>query len=320
MVASKVFRTSIRVALFILGLVLLGGISYYVANVSLKQNQQIASEAAAGVAQVSLEPKTSLITANTVLKLRVSTDKPVGFVAVELGFDPTLMSLSKELTLHTTQLSEVIMLSTMAEANASGLIRVVVAVKPQTVGAAPGGTFDLLTLSFSSKTTQPNKQSAVSIQTASTQLVDLTATPFALTLQPATVLFNTSATPTLVPTIVSTISPSITPTRAVNTPTPVPTIVRVPTATPIPTLMPSVTRIPTLPGIPTGTASPTILPTTVGLKRGDLDTNGVVDQRDVVLLLEAYLSPASVLPAADLNGDGRINALDYALILDLRFL
>lgn len=298
-------RTSIGVALLVVGLGLMGGLAYYLANVSLKNDQQVKIEAAAGVAEVSVEPNSSLITTNTLLKLWVTTDKPVGFVAVELSFDKTLMGLSKEITLNSTALNEVIAVSTMTEANASGVIRAVVAVKPQTAASAPGGKFNLLTLSFSSKTTLPNQQSAVTFVGNGTQLVDMTATPFTQTLKPATVLFNT--------TIASTVT--------VVSPTPTPTAIPVPTVTVVPVIstIPTITRMPTSPATPTSTTAPTRVPTTVGIKPGDLDENGTVDQRDVAILLEVYFLPASALPAADLNGDGKINALDYATILDLRF-
>lgn len=43
---------------------------------------------------------------------------------------------------------------------------------------------------------------------------------------------------------------------------------------------------------------------------GDLNGDGVVDSRDVALLTQRLNNPASALPAADLDGDGQITALD----------
>lgn len=126
-----------------------------------------------------------------------------------------------------------------------------------------------------------------------------------------------AATPT--PTQIATPTPTKTPTPTQGATTPTPT------KTPTPTLgagTPSPTRTPT-PTLGAGTPSPTQqtaspTPTTPPSdKQGDLNQDRVVNQSDVDLLIQVYGMGSTVKPKADLNSDGRINAIDYARILDL---
>lgn len=114
-----------------------------------------------------------------------------------------------------------------------------------------------------------------------------------------------------------------TPTRSPSpTAAPSPTSAPSPTVTPTinPSISPSPTAVPTLnPSLsPTPTTNPSLSPTPTGSsKRGDLDGNDSVTIEDVNMLLNVYGRSVTLLPAADLNGDGKIDAIDYAIITDL---
>lgn len=110
---------------------------------------------------------------------------------------------------------------------------------------------------------------------------------------------------------------ALSPTQAPS-PTVSPTTVLSPTINP--SISPSPTRVPTLnPSLsPSPTTNPSLSPTPTGSsKRGDFDGNGSVTIEDVNMLLNVYGRSVTLLPAADLNGDGKIDAIDYAIITDL---
>lgn len=115
--------------------------------------------------------------------------------------------------------------------------------------------------------------------------------------------------------------PSATP---IPTLTPSPTTIPLPTATRVPTAPPTTTRAPTtaptiLPTLrPSTTTSPlpTATPTTIQ-KIGDLNQDAAVNLSDVQLFRTVYGELASRLPQADLNGDGKLNAVDYGKLMDL---
>ncbi len=108
---------------------------------------------------------------------------------------------------------------------------------------------------------------------------------------------------------------------ACATPTPVPTAIPSPTASPSATLSPTATPTavpsvnPSITPIPSISVSP--VPTTTNEKRGDFNDDGVVNVQDVNMLLNVYNRSVTLLPEADLNGDGKIDAIDYAIITDL---
>ena len=98
--------------------------------------------------------------------------------------------------------------------------------------------------------------------------------------------------------------------------TPTPTITVTPTSTstetPTPTETPTATEssTPTVTPTDTTTLTPTISPTPTPLI-GDLDLNGVTDERDLEILISYVFAPIAIAEA-DLNFDARVNAADVA--------
>lgn len=73
-----------------------------------------------------------------------------------------------------------------------------------------------------------------------------------------------------------------------------------------------------LTGTPSPSPSPTSAVTTPAYQTGDFDHNGVIDQADVDVLNPCYNPFRAVSEACrrtDLNNDGRVNALDYSILL-----
>jgi len=124
-----------------------------------------------------------------------------------------------------------------------------------------------------------------------------------------------SPTATMTDTATETPTPSETPTvteTATETPTETPTATTTdsPTETATPTETPTETSTATL----TATDSPTLTPTetpTVRPRIGDLNQDGVIDDRDLVILVRNIFERLPIAEA-DLNLDGRVDAADVA--------
>jgi len=92
-----------------------------------------------------------------------------------------------------------------------------------------------------------------------------------------------------------------------SSPTPTPTPTRIPTSTPTPT--PTFTPTPSPLSTPTSVPTQTPTPSSQPLP-GDLNRDGRVDNLDLEILLNNWLTPN-----ADLNSDGTTNEKDLALLL-----
>ena len=111
-------------------------------------------------------------------------------------------------------------------------------------------------------------------------------------------------------------SPTLTPTPTA-TPTPTPTSTPTPTPSPTPTPTPTTTVTPTLSPTPTPTTtiSPTPTPTStpIPIGGGDACGNGGVNIDDLKCVLQNWL--AKLTNSVDQFQDGRINALDFSVVL-----
>lgn len=185
-------------------------VTIYFANFMIKKAQVFEVSASSGKAELFFEPANLKLAQEGQLNLWVTTDKSLGFVSTQLTFDKTVLKLTQEPVLPSAALTQIIKVTPMAEANNTGIVEFVVAVKPSTVTIAPTGTFSLVSLKFAPKISTPNISSTLSLSPSNIELVDLSATPFIVTTQPATFSINP---------VVATPSPSVAPTTV---PTPVP--------------------------------------------------------------------------------------------------
>lgn len=150
-----------------------------------------------------------------------------GFAAVRFTFDRTKVNLTSEIV-PTTTLKKVISMTTMAQANSSGSVTIILGLDPADIANAPSGSFNVAQLSMKAVGTG---SSTLAFGTTGLQVVDMTATAFNLTATNSTVNI---ATPTPTATAIG------------ATPTPTATA----QATIVPT--PTATGITAVPSIPTG--------------------------------------------------------------------
>ena len=178
----------------------------------------------------------------------------IGFVHIELTFDPSLVNLTDEIT-TTNSLKTIVTKTTRNSANTTGRIILVLALSPDDIATPPTGLIELANLPFGSVTGQENVTTNVTIDTPTVQIVDLTEVELSYTTPLATLALNVAATPT--PTEI----PSSTPTpTAILSPTPTIEVSPTPTeeVTPTPTISPTPTLTPT--PLPSATPSPSPTP------------------------------------------------------------
>ncbi len=173
----------------------------------------------AATAQVSFSPSTVSMPPNTSPGVVVNSGSTqIAFARVDITFDVTKVNLSSEINI-TGPLKAVIGKSTMATANSTGRIAVVVALcngidipcSPSPV--APSGTFELFKLPLTSITSQTTA-TTIAYDVSTMQLVDTAQANVALTAVNGTVNLNpVSATSTNTPTLTSAVTSTSTPTQ-----------------------------------------------------------------------------------------------------------
>lgn len=258
----------------------------------------------------------------------------IAFANVQLNFDPAKIQLASEITIPAgSPLQNVSVKSTMAEANSSGQITLVVGlppVDPPNPIIPATGDFPFADMVF--RVISPAVGDTASIATSATgiQIVDLTPTSISYTGGSVTLNLN-PPTPTLtpLPTATPTPLPTATPTpRPTSTPTPRPTATPTPLPTPTPTPRPTNTPTPTPTPLPTSTptpvptATPTPRPTATPTPTVQADGNGdgKVDGLDYIVWLLHYHKTTTGIGAAEgdyqIPPDGIVDGLDYIVWLN----
>ena len=179
---------------------------------------------------------------------------------------------------------------------------------PVTVDDSLGGT-DTKTLHFNVPAAVPPTDTTTETPVAPTETPTNTPPPTS-TDTPAD---TPTCTPTQTPTTTSTETPTNVPTA---TPTNTPTTTPANTSTQTPTHTPTSTRTVTPTNTPTRTptATPTVGPTPPPTACGDLDGDGRVTARDVLIEAVAVLF-SSNNPRFDINHDGRLTIVDLLIVI-----
>ena len=210
-----------------------------IAGVIVIRNQQtIGSQAADHQADVSFNVASWSLPPQNTFGVWVNADSTVAFADIEISYDPSMVVLASEIN-PDNSLFRVISSTTMAQANSTGKISMVLGLDPASRNNAPSGAFRIANLTFAPATTSP-KSATVSFMNGSMQLVAADLSVFTLNTTPLTLWVNQPI-------------PSPTP-----TPTPGPTGIKTPSPTKTP--------------VPTGTAQPKPNPTAVP---GDLVISNV---------------------------------------------
>ncbi len=144
---------------------------------------------------------------------------PLGFVRSEFTFDATKIKLNQEIT-TTTAFNRKISVTSMAQANSSGRVSIVLGLDPNDRNNPPTTLFELASLSFVPNTTSTNQSTTLSFVQANMQVVETNYVNLTFAVSNSTILVNPTSTST--PTRIVTATP-----RPINTPTlggPTPTL------------------------------------------------------------------------------------------------
>lgn len=185
----------------------------------IRYTQSLNSRAGIHQASVAFQLQNWTLPPENPFEVWVNSDSPVSFASINISFNPSLVKLTHEISLS-GRLTRIIKVTTMAEANSTGVVSIVMGLDPSMVSSPPVGAFQVASLTFNTNTLNPNIATSVNFNTNQMQILGSDQLAFQLTTTSLNLVLN--PTPTLSP------SPSSTP-RLTTTPSP-PT--PKPTATP----------------------------------------------------------------------------------------
>lgn len=188
-------------------------VTLYLVN-KVYEKQTLNSEAGVGQASLFFQTNSLILPPDADLTVVTNSGGPVGFAKVELSFDPSVVKLVSEIDTSVSPLKKVVKISTMAEANSTGKITVVLGLDPSSLANPPSGSLQLAKFRISSNTLSSNISSSIIFSTTNSQIVNLDQTFFTLTATNLSVLVNPVATSTPNPTTQATITPVSTATGA----------------------------------------------------------------------------------------------------------
>lgn len=178
---------------------------------AVQNNQSLKSKAGTYSANVLFQLSNSSLPPESTFQVWFNTSAPVAFASTEINFDPTLVKMTKEVTLTSTVLIRTIKVTPMAEANTTGKIYIILGLDPTKLTTSPTGAFQIADITFNALTTGSNVSTALTFNTNGMQVVSTDQTLFSLSSNNLTLTLNPTATPSPVPSTTSTPAPSLTP-------------------------------------------------------------------------------------------------------------
>ncbi len=145
------------------------------------------SKAAVGDPDIFFEPQSVNLPPNSAVKLFLNTkNQPIGFIHLQLKFDPAKINLTQEIVTHS--FNRVIQKSSQTEANRTGKIILVLAVEPGQ--QPPGGTVEIAQFAIKAKNKQTGTSSIQVESSAFQQLVTTAPQNIAFNSLPLTLSLN----------------------------------------------------------------------------------------------------------------------------------
>lgn len=158
---------------------------------AVQKRQSFQSKAAVGQATISIKPAQSSLPPDGLFQIWISSDKPVVLAHIEFSFDPTLLSLQSEMVNNPeNHLTKIVKNTTREHANSEGKMIVAYGLDPAHKSNPPSGTFLLGSFTASSKTTNSNISTPITLSESSIQIVDDTAMVFTVSVHNTTVTLN----------------------------------------------------------------------------------------------------------------------------------
>ncbi len=173
-----------------LGFILVSLISLILGVKVIKYYQSINSGAASNTANIFVQPAVATVSGTTSFQVWSTSGNPTGFAATEIGFDRTKLKLANEVDVSTSPLHRIVKVTTMADANTTGKVTLVLGLAPANVSTPPNGTFLLAKINFLPNTTNQNISTNVTVNNSATQVVGTDTANFTITSAPSTVTVN----------------------------------------------------------------------------------------------------------------------------------
>lgn len=146
------------------------------------------TSAAQDQVRIFFNPAEASLPPDTTFQLMLDAQShQVVFARIELGFNPSLINLTDEIT-TTDKLRNVIVKTSKDVANSTGNIVIVLALQPG--DSPPAGLFEFAQLRFGVVTTATNQITSLSVIDEGIQIVDSEANELPFTSQPATIILN----------------------------------------------------------------------------------------------------------------------------------
>lgn len=190
----------------------------------VQRAQSLKSVASTHQATVFLQSYATTLPPETSVDVWVNTDSATAFADIELSFDPKLVKLTSEITTYQS-LSRVAKVTSMADANTSGKVSIVLGLDPSKLSTPPSGAFRIATFKLGTNTTN-SATTSVNLNASETILASIDQSTFATSVSGLNLTLNpTTATPTPKPTSTPTASPApATPTPTIKPVTPTPCV------------------------------------------------------------------------------------------------
>jgi len=197
----------------------------------IQRRQSLNSQAGVNQARIFFQATNLTFPPDNSFGLLLNTEGALGFVKIEINYDPSKVRLLNEIDVSPSPFKRVIKVSSKDEANQTGKIDIILGIDPSNVFNPPLGDIEISRFNFGSNTGEENISSSITINTSNSQIVGLDSVIFSLTKSDINLIINPVATPvaTVMPTILPTNAPTELPTTA---PTMQSTIIPLPTVVP----------------------------------------------------------------------------------------
>lgn len=160
----------------------------------LKHEQASKIGAEGGTALLYISPESQTLPPGSTFQVWVDTNEPLAYANMEISFDKRLVNLASDATV-VGGLDRDIRVSSMDEANSSGVLNVVAGLDPASRDNPPSGIIQLAEFTLVPITTE-GQELSISFNETSTQLVSIDSSSFSLTTQGSNLTINPGSTPT----------------------------------------------------------------------------------------------------------------------------
>lgn len=140
----------------------------------VQRRQSVQPRAEVKPVKIYLEPVEAGLIGSTTLKIMINSPEAVGFVSLELNFDPDLVGLSQPVEVVDSRFSTVVKKSEPAEANAGGKAGLTLGLGPEARANPPRGLFALAAVTLAPQTDEAGLVTQLTLPASGQQVISVT--------------------------------------------------------------------------------------------------------------------------------------------------